>query len=504
MSRTKKATKNILFSLLSSCLSLILTLVNRKVILSFMGSEMLGYESLFANIFSVLSLTEMGAGTVIAYQLYTSVANKDEYETNILISMYKFLYRIIGIIVCIIGVIFFFFLQYIVTDYTASFQFIQKIYLIQLIATICSYFLSYRRMLFISDQKEYVITKIDMLVNFITQILKILAVILFKNYIIYLLISVCKEIVVNIIVHITSRKNYQNYKYIHVKKEDFQKRRIFKDMFNFVGQKISSTIYYNTDNILISMLLGVSTVGIYSNYYVIKNQVFRLTTKIFNPIQASIGNFINDSKNDINDVKKLFDTLDVISFSFALIFSCCLYNLIQPFVSLWYGKEYLISNLVVILIVINAYMETLREIPYYFRSAFGEYEKDRKYVTFGAIANIILTICLGKTIGLIGVLIGTVVGMFFLWYGVVKFLYSYYFKLNILDYYFKHLKLGLISFITILGISIICNKIPITLIGLIIRAILCLFISIVIIYLVYHNKDEYKNLILYVKKILKR
>ncbi len=44
------------------------------------------------------------------------------------------------------------------------------------------------------------------------------------------------------------------------------------------------------------MLLGVSTVGIYSNYYVIKSQVFRLTTKIFNPIQASIGNFINDPK----------------------------------------------------------------------------------------------------------------------------------------------------------------------------------------------------------------
>ena len=92
MDRTKKATRNIAFSLLSSCLTLLLTLLNRKVILNFMGSEMLGYESLFANIFSLLSLTEMGAGTVIAYQLYSSVARNDEQETNILISIYKFLY----------------------------------------------------------------------------------------------------------------------------------------------------------------------------------------------------------------------------------------------------------------------------------------------------------------------------------------------------------------------------------------------------------------------------
>ncbi len=60
-------------------------------------------------------------------------------------------------------------------------------------------------------------------------------------------------------------------------------------------------------------------------------------------------------KNDTADGKRLFDTLDVISFSFALIFTCCLYNLIQPFISLWYGNEYLLSNLVVIMIAINAY-----------------------------------------------------------------------------------------------------------------------------------------------------
>ena len=45
-------------------------------------------------------------------------------------------------------------------------------------------------------------------------------------------------------------------------------------------------------------------------------------------------------KNDTADGKRLFDTLDVISFSFALIFTCCLYNLIQPFISLWYGNEF--------------------------------------------------------------------------------------------------------------------------------------------------------------------
>lgn len=502
MNRSKSAIRNVFFSIISAFVSLILTLINRKVLLYFLGSEMLGYESLFANIFSVLSLTEMGAGTVISYQLYKSVAEKNQEETNHLISIYKYLYRIVGILVFLIGIFLFFFLEYIVKNPTSSFVFIQKIYLIQLSATVVSYFLGYKRMLFISDQKEFVITKIDIFINFISQILKIAIIAFFQNYILYLIITVGKAIIVNLIVNWKAKKYYSSYQYIKVKKEHLKERKIFKDMFHFLSQKISGTIYYNTDNILISMILGVSTVGIYSNYYMIKNQVFHLTTKLFNPIQSSIGNFINDP-NKKNQGESLFNALEIISYSFALIFACCLYNILQPFIELWYGKKYLLSHMVVLLITINAYIETLREIPYYFRSAFGQYEIDKKYMFIGAFLNIVLSIILGRIFGLVGILVGTVIGMIFLWHGVIYFIHKIYLEKSLITYYVKHLKYSIFSFLIIFICNKICSFIIISVFGIIVRVLICVSFPLIVIIFLFKNTESfqfYKNILNNYKK----
>lgn len=502
--RSKNAVKNILFSLISAFLSLTLTLINRKVLLIYLGSEMLGYESLFTNVFSILSLSEMGASTVIAYKLYKSITIQDINETNILVSMYKYLYRVIGLLVALLGIIFFFFLQYIITAYTSPWNFIQKIYLIQLASTVASYFLTYKRMLFIANQQEYIITKTDIILNFITQILKILAIILWRNYIIYLIISVSKIIILNAIIQIKAGLSYPQYKHVQITINDFIKRNIFKDMINFMAQKISSMLYYNTDNIFISMLLGVSTVGLYSNYYTIKTQIFRLTVRLFNPLQASIGNFINDHDKDPKKALELFELLDMISYTFALIFSACMFNIFQPFISLWYGEQYLLDNSIVILIVINTYIETLREIPYYFRSAFGQYEVDKKYVTFGAIANISLTVILGRILGLSGVLIGTVVGMFFLWHGVIQFLYKIYFKTCIADYYYKHFKLSLLSIAVVLVTNKICLFIPTSISGIIVKGFISSSISLIVVFIKFNKTTAFKQLHNYSLQFIKR
>lgn len=497
MSRSKNAVKNVFYSMVAAVISLILTLITRKVILASLNIEMLGYESLFANIFSVLSLAEMGAGTVISYQLYNSVARSHYEERNKLISMYKYLYRLIAFIIAIAGVLIFFSLKYIVVDYTVQWTFIQKIYIIQLLGTIASYLLCYKRMLFIADQKEYVITNIDTILNFISQILKILVIVFWQNYIVYLIITVLKNVLLNIFIQWKAAFYYSDYESSKINKEDFKKRNIFKDIKNFIAQKIASIIYYNTDNILISMILGVSMVGIYSNYYVLKTQIFRLTIRIFNPIQASIGNFIHDDKNSSIKGYDLFKSLDIISFFFASMFACGIYCVLQPFIELWYGPRYLLGNFVVILFAFNAYMETLREIPYYFRSAFGQYEIDKKYIIYSAVVNILITISLGRIMGISGILLGTVVGMFFLWYSVIYFLYKVYFKRSIGEYFIKHIKLTLIAIVEICICTFICNKLPISFVGIIFRGIICVSITLIINILVFYRKSEFKKLVSY-------
>lgn len=496
MGRTSFALKNIFFSLISSVFSVGLTLINRKVMLNVLGAELLGYDSLFADLFAVLSLAELGAGTVIAYRLFDSVARFDVIETNKLISMYKYLYRIIGILIAIVGLVLFFFINRIVTKSSEPIEFTQKIYLIQLFSTVASYFLSYRQMLFVAHQKQYVITKFDMCLSFLSQIMKIMIIIFLKSYIIYLIVSVSKPVVLNIIMFFKTKKYYPKYKEYKVKFKDFSERNVFKDMYNFMGQKIASSVYYNTDNLLISMFLGVSMVGLYSNYYTIKNQVFNLTTTLFNPIQSSVGNFINDPKKNKIDGKKLFDLFDLIGFILAFVLSNSLYNLFQPFIELWYGKEYILSNWVVILISANCYIETMRELPYYFRSAFGDYQVDKKFVFVGALINIAISIALTKyfDLGINGILIGTVVGMFFLWYGVIYFLFRVYFEVKMASYLFKQLKFVIITVVGIFFTSKICSLFDFGFLNLFVRAIIIFIFSSVFLLIMVYRTEEFKLL----------
>ncbi|MEG2897986.1 MAG: hypothetical protein RR841_06940 [Eubacterium sp.] len=154
--RIKSVLKNSTYSIASYGILAVLGLINRKAFVYFLGIELLGYEGLFANIFSILSLAELGVSSVITYSLYEEIVNDNEAEIAKLMMIYQLMYRIIGFAVTIIGITLFFFLPYIIKDNTINWNYVRIIYLVQLIATVCTYFLSYKRILYVTDQKEFV------------------------------------------------------------------------------------------------------------------------------------------------------------------------------------------------------------------------------------------------------------------------------------------------------------------------------------------------------------
>ncbi|MEF9918853.1 MAG: sugar translocase, partial [Eubacterium sp.] len=162
--RIKSVLKNSTYSIASYGILAVLGLINRKAFVYFLGIELLGYEGLFANIFSILSLAELGVSSVITYSLYEEIVNDNEAEIAKLMMIYQLMYRIIGFAVTIIGIILFFFLPYIIKDNTINWNYVRIIYLVQLIATVCTYFLSYKRILYVTDQKEFVCVKVDTLI----------------------------------------------------------------------------------------------------------------------------------------------------------------------------------------------------------------------------------------------------------------------------------------------------------------------------------------------------
>ena len=77
MGRVQKAAKNIFFGYISNFMILILGFWQRDVFIRVLGETLLGVNTLYADILSVLSLAELGVGTALNYSLYKPVAQRD-------------------------------------------------------------------------------------------------------------------------------------------------------------------------------------------------------------------------------------------------------------------------------------------------------------------------------------------------------------------------------------------------------------------------------------------
>lgn len=116
MGRTEKALYNILFSIASNVLILILKFFNRTILLWTLGEEYLGISGLFSSIFSILDLAELGIGTAITFSMYKPLAEKDKEKVKSLMQLYKKSYIMIGIVILGIGILLFPILPYIIKD----------------------------------------------------------------------------------------------------------------------------------------------------------------------------------------------------------------------------------------------------------------------------------------------------------------------------------------------------------------------------------------------------
>ena len=91
--------------------------------------------------------------------------------------------------------------------------------------------------------------------------------------------------------------------------------------------------------------------------------------------------------------------------------------LINDFIAMWVGAEYILPASVVVLLVMDLYIHFVHSVNVDFINAAGLFREDRDNEIIAAVLNITLSILGAKTIGLAGVLLGTVVSQMWFWFG---------------------------------------------------------------------------------------
>lgn len=404
-SRKMNSIRNVLFSMGHQFLMIALNFISRTIFIKTLGAEYLGINGLFSNILTVLSLADLGLQSAMAYSFYKPISENNTKKLSALVHYYKKMYTYIAIAMAVIGIAILPFLNIIINIDTLIPN-IELYYIMFLVDFICSYLFVYKITIIEADQNKYIISKYSMFLAAIKTILQIIILLCFKNYFIYLLIQLLYTLIRNIIL---SRRAEKMYPFIKEKQEleTEEKRSIFSNIKSAFLYKTSGVLLNGTDNIIISCMIGTVSVGYYSNYNMIVSAISTFISTIFSSLYASIGNLVSTESS--NKKQEVFALLLILSFAIAGITTTCFYILFNDFIQLWLGNEFVFSIDIVIAIIMNYYLFCISNPIWSFREATGLFKQTKYIMLITAIINIILSILLGKYLGLFGIIIASVI-----------------------------------------------------------------------------------------------
>ena len=488
-------------ALFGQFLGIIINIISRKVFVLFLPIEYLGLNGLFSNILSMLSLAELGIGSAIIYSLYKPIADSNIDEIKSLMRLYKNVYCAVGIFILAAGASLAPFLDLFIKE-LPDIPNIRLIYLIFVINTAISYFFTYKRSLIIANQQQYIVIAYHYAFMVLLNIEQILILYITQNFILYLLLQAVNTLLENFSL---SKKAERTFPYI--KEKDILplnknvKAEIKKNVCAMFFHRIGGAMVFATDNILISKLVGLSTVAIYSNYMLIRTALSSITGQIFQSVSASFGNL-----NAQGTAQQKLDVFYVMNFAGAWIFgfcSICFFNLVNPFITVWLGEKYLFPKTTVFWIVLVFYISGMRQPCLTAREAMGLFWYDRYKPVFEIIINLFFSITLGIKFGVCGIMAGTVISTMATCFWIEPYIvYKYGFCTSMQTYFIKYIIYTTITLMCAVIIYILCNFITYKgVYELAAKLIICGIVTNIIFILCYMNTWEFKYIFTIIRKI---
>lgn len=375
-----------------------------------LGQEYLGVNSVMESMLTILSMTELGIGTSVAFALYKPIDDGDERRIGSLMAFYRKVYFILGIATAVVGPLLIPFMRFFTRE-AAEVSNINLIYLLFLLNTTLSYFFAYKRTLLSAYQQNYINSVSEDAFTVVKYILQTIAIIKFGSYIGYLVINLACVCGANIVIGIICDRKYpfvKNYKKEKLIKED--KDKLKKSVVSLMYQKIGAKLVTGTDNLMISYA-RLTLMGVYSNYSIVVSTVSRVVYNVLCSVMGSVGNLMIQ-KNDDHKYE-VFEEFVFATFCFyffiAMGFSACL----ERFIVIWAGEDWLLPPSVTFVVIMNFMLAGLRQPNIVVIEAAGLFNNLRMKAVGEVIVNLIVSLLFLVVfeMGIYGVLLGTTVSM---------------------------------------------------------------------------------------------
>jgi len=483
--------------------SLLLPFLIRSLTIQKMGVEYIGLNSLFSSILQVLNLAELGFGSAVAYNMYKPIAENDRDTICALLKTYKDIYRIIGIVILGMGIIIFPFIPRLIKgNYPADIN-VYILFIIYLVNTIISYWMfAYKTLLLNAFQRTDVVSNTATATKLLMSLLQIIVLLMVKNYYAYIIVQPLCTILNNLINAYMADSLFKGY----VCKGVLDKKirdDIKQNVIGLTINKVCATSRNSLDSIFISAFIGLAVSAVYSNYYYVMSSVILIVSVITKSMLAGVGNSVA-----CYDVQKNYDDMKKFNFLYMWISgwcTVCLACLVQPFMKMWVGNKFMFGTNTVIMLCVYFYVLKMGDIRALYSDATGLWWQNRYRAIAESLANLILNYLFVKKWGINGIIVATLISLFFINFCIgSQIIFQHYFKNGKMwEYFSLHAFYGLVTLTACFATYYICGCICIKgLLGFVIKFAICCIVPNCIYLAVYYKTNLYASAVPWILRVM--
>ncbi len=483
------------FAFVGQIVTIILGFVVRWFFVHMLGQEYLGVNSVMESMLTLLSVTELGIGTSIAFALYKPIDSGDEKKVAALMALYKKVYHVIGIVTAVVGPMLIPFMKFFTKD-AADVSGLTLIYILFLANTVLSYFFSYKRTLLSAYQQNYINSLCEDSFAVFKYVLQVVMLLVYRSYVGYLVINLVCTFGANVAISVICDKKYpflKKYKSEKLTAEDTAGLK--KSIVSLIYQKVGAKLVTGTDNLMISYA-KLALMGIYSNYAMVVSTVSRVVYNVLHSVIGSLGNLM--VQKDSEHKNKVFEEFTFATFSFYFFISIGFAACLERFIVLWAGEDWLLAPAITFIVILNFFLTGMRQPCIAVIEAAGLFNRMRLKAVGEVIVNLVVSFIflIVFEMGIYGVLLGTTVSMvsICIWWEIMA-VHKYSLNISAKKYAVNLIVYILVAALGCFAAYYVSRLIPITGIwGLILSGIAAVVIFGIIIFAVYGRTRRFKAL----------
>ena len=410
--RVHRSLMSIKVGMLFYIISIILSFFSRSIFLNCLGEEFIGLTGMLINIMNYLSVAELGIGTSIIYFLYKPLQENNHEKINVVMSMLAFLYRCIGLIIGSIGFVISLFFPWWFGNLSFGLPLVYFAFYSFLAQSMIAYIINYRQLLLAANQRKYVVSAYFQTIGIIQYITQIIIAYYWHNLYMWVIVGLLFTIIGCIILNYKIRKEYP-WLSINLKAGRKMLRsypEVLKKTRQVFALKMKDLILNRSDELLVGIFVSITQVAFYGNYTMIINKINYLVNILGDGMNAGVGNLIAEGNK--KNIMKVFWEMTATRFFIMGMVIYPLLMFIQTVICCWVGSQYLLPSIIAYLLIFNFFLRLQYIAVNMFVVASGMYDDVWTYWC-EFIINITVTLALAPSYGIVGILLGKIISVFF-------------------------------------------------------------------------------------------